>query len=69
MLKYPDLLLLALLLQYGNKKEEEMNEEMKKGTAIQQIVVENYFNQAQLSAVLIGIGALIMEIKKLSDKE
>ncbi len=33
--------------------------------AIQQQVTENYFNQAQLSAILAALGVLIMEVKKI----
>ena len=33
-------------------------------SAIQQMVEENYFNQSLLSAILIALGVLIMEIKK-----
>ncbi len=36
--------------------------------AIQQSVHENYFNQAQLSAILVALGIVIMEIKKLKDE-
>lgn len=32
--------------------------------AIQQVVVENYFNQAQLSAILIALGVVIIELRK-----
>ncbi len=35
---------------------------------MQQQVVENYFNQAQLSAILAALGVLIMEVKRLGDK-
>jgi len=34
-------------------------------SAMQQIVSENYFNQVQLSAILVALGVLIMEIKNL----
>lgn len=35
---------------------------------IHQIIQENYFNQAQLSAILVALGIVIMEIKKLKDE-
>ena len=34
-------------------------------TAINEIVHENYFNQVQLSFLLVAIGVLIMEVRKL----
>lgn len=37
--------------------------------AMQQIVSENLFNQAQLSAILVALGVLIMEIKNLDRGE
>jgi hypothetical protein len=32
---------------------------------MQQIVVENFFNQAQVGILIVAIGVLIMEVKKL----
>jgi hypothetical protein len=31
----------------------------------QEIIIENYFNQAQLGILIVAIGILIMEIKKM----
>ncbi len=33
--------------------------------AIQQSVHENYFNQAELGAILVALGVIIMELKRL----
>lgn len=40
---------------------------VKPESAFQQMIQENYFNQAQLSAILVALGVLIMEIKKLKE--
>jgi len=37
-------------------------------SAMQQIIAENYFNQVQLSAILVALGVGIMEVKKLARK-
>ena len=38
-------------------------------SAVQEMVVENFFNQAQLSAILIALGVVVMEIKKLKESQ
>ena len=35
---------------------------------MQQSIVENYFNQSQMGLLIVAIGILIMEVKKLQDK-
>jgi hypothetical protein len=37
-------------------------------SAMQQIITENYFNQAQTGIVIVALGILIMEVKKFQSK-